>query len=232
MTIIMKRPFSIAYIFSRKLLFIACFFFVSVRAQSDIFKGFYGYLYMGDNIVNSNSDVLKSVNYKGGGPFEWGIGVGKYLNGLLSLEGTFEYYGERYERRDGPILLGTLNNIIQAGGIGLSMSALLNYNWNSFHIYSGFGAGYFSAGLLVTDPQSGLLTVENAPSDKWLPGFHIIAGIDYKFAKSFGLGIEIKHRILRTDFGNYTNGEVDFGGTWLLIIFRLYGDDFANVQKF
>ena len=235
----------IAYSCLLKLLFITCFFSASVHAQgnlksiihpdnnphnlsssklpeqhSEVFKGLYGYLYIGDDIANSNSDALKTVNYKGGGPFEWGIGVGIYLNDLLSVEGTFEYYGERYERKVGPVLPGTFNNVIQAGGIGFSITALLNHSWKSFHIYSGFGVGYFNTGLLVTAPLSGLFTVENAPSDKWLPGFNISAGIDYRLSKYTGLGLEIKHRKLKADFGSYTNGEVDFGSTWLLIVIR------------
>ena len=241
----MKKRFFISYIHFLILFSMAYFFYASVGAQenpvsiinadnklcdsstskltdqrSDGIKGFYCYLYMGDDISNSNSDELKAVNYKGGGPYEWGLGVGKYLNNCFSVEGTFEYYGERYERKDGPILKGTFNNVIQAGGIGLSMSALLNHNWSSFHFYSGFGVGYFNTGLLVTEPLSGLLTEKNAPSDKWLSGYHIFAGVDYRLSKSLGLGLEIKHRVLKTDFGSYTNGDVDFGGTWLLIVIR------------
>ena len=141
----MNRRFSIAYCFFLNLLCIVFLFSASVHAQennettihsdnkphnspgselpeqqSGAFKNFYAYLYIGDDIGGSHSDQLKAVNYKGGGPYEWGIGIGKYLNDLVSVEGTFEYWGERYERKEGPILPGTYNNVIQAGGIGLS----------------------------------------------------------------------------------------------------------------
>ena len=184
------------------------------------FSDYYLYLYTGNDIGNPASDELKSVNYKDGSPIEWGIGAGKYLNKLFSVEGTFEYWGERYERKNGPVLPGTLNNVIQAGGIGLSASAVLNYNRGLFNTTGGLGVGYFSTGILVTDPDSGLLTSQNAPSDKTIPGYHIFVGFDYEFSNNARLGFQIKHRVLNADFGSYTNGKVDLGGTWLLVILR------------
>lgn len=188
--------------------------------RAGAFSDYYLYLYAGNDIGNSASDELKSVNYKGGSPYEWGIGIGKYFNKLFSVEGTFEYRGERYERRNGPVLPGTFNNVIQAGGIGLSASAVLNYNRGLFNANGGLGAGYFKTGILVTDPDSGLLTSKNSPSDKTTPGYHIFVGFDYEFSKNARLGFQIKHRVLKADFGSYTNGEVDLGGTWLLVILR------------
>ena len=182
----------------------------------------YGYLYLGDNIGSSSTGNLKSTNYKSGGPPEWGIGIGRYydIHGqAFSVEGTFEYWGERYERK-GPVIPGTENNVIQAGGLGLSASAVYHYHRQDFHGYLGAGAGYFVTGILITEPGSGLLTEKGAPSDKWLPGFHFSAGANYRMSANHKLGIEIKHRILKADFGVYTDGEVDLGGTYLLLMYR------------
>lgn len=191
--------------------------------EPEMLSDYYGYAYIGDNISGSPSNELKTINYKGGGPSEWGIGMGKYLNDMFSIDATFEFWGERYERKNGPILPGTQNNVIQAGGIGLSTTAVYNYTTGPLHSYAGLGVGYFDTGLLVTDPDSGLLTAINAPSDKWLPGYHISLGFDYRLVDNHKLGLEIKHRVLKADFGSYTNGEVDLGGTWLLIVYRASG---------
>ena len=184
------------------------------------FSDYYGYLYAGDNTGGSNSSKLKSVNYKGGGPPEWGIGIGRYFSNVFSVEGTFEYWGERYERQGGAVIPGTENNVIQVGGLGFSVSAVCNYSLNRFHTYAGIGGGYFLTGILVTQPGSGLLTDDGAPSDKLLFGYHALFGLDYKIEGNHKLGIEIKHRILNADFGQYTDGEVDVGGTYLLFFYR------------
>lgn len=182
-------------------------------------SSWYGYLFVGDNIGNSSSGDLSTTNYKSGGPMEWGIGIGKHYSNYLSLEGTFEYWGERFERSGAPVG-GTENNVIQAGGLGVSGTAVVNYRKSDFHAYLGAGAGYFITGILVTEPGSGLLTDRGAPSDKWLPGYHVTVGADYRVKASHRLGIEIKHRVIKGDFGAFTNGEVDLGGTFLLLMYR------------
>ena len=181
---------------------------------------FYGYLYAGDNTSNSHSGNLKPVNYKSGGPPEWGIGLGRYFTDVVSVEGTFEYWGERYERQGAAIIPGTENNVIQVGGLGLSMTAVFNYTQRDIHAYAGLGAGYFLTGILITEPGSGLLTDDGAPSDKFLLGYHVSVGADYRVSGNHKLGIEYKRRILKADFGQYTNGEVDVGGSYLLFVYR------------
>lgn len=183
-------------------------------------SAYYGYLYIGDNLGGSSSNKLKSINYKGGGPLEWGIGIGRYFSNAVSIEGTFEYWGERYERQGGAVILGTENNVIQVGGLGLSISAIYNFTSNPFHGYLGLGAGYFLTGILVTEPGTGLLGEEGTPSDKLLPGYHAVIGFDYRVSGGHKLGVEIKHRILNADFGQYTNGEADVGGSYLLLMYR------------
>lgn len=197
------------------------FLFASEPADSQAdFSDYYGYLYAGDDTGGSSSSKLKSVNYKGGGPPEWGIGIGRYFSDIFSVEGTFEYWSERYERQGGSVIPGTENNVIQVGGLGFSVSAVCNYSLNRFHTYAGIGGGYFLTGILVTQPGSGLLTDDGAPSDKLLFGYHAVIGLDYKIKANHKLGIEIKHRILNADFGQYTGGEVDVGGTYLLFLYR------------
>ena len=180
----------------------------------------YGYLYVGDNVSGSNSGKLKTVNYKSGGPPEWGIGLGRYFTDIVSVEGTFEYWGERYERQGTAIIPGTENNVIQVGGLGLSMTAVFNYTHRDIHAYAGLGAGYFLTGILITEQGSGLLTDEGAPSDKFLLDYHVSVGADYRVSGNHKLGIEYKRRILKADFGQYTNGEVDVGGSYLLFVYR------------
>lgn len=184
------------------------------------FSSWYGYLFIGDNVSESSTDKLKSVNYKGGGPLEWGVGIGKYINDVFSVEGTFDYWGERFERKDSSIISGTENNVIQAGGLGLSVSGIYNYHQNNFHGYIGAGVGLFATGILVTEPGSGLLTSEGAPSDKLLPGYHVMTGASFRVRGNHKIGLEIKHRILKADFGRYTNGDVDLGGTYFLLMYR------------
>lgn len=176
----------------------------------------YSYLYFGNNIGNTSSSKLESVNYKGTAPGEWGIGIGRYVTDTISLEGALEYWGERFERKDGTVLPGTKNSIIQVTNMGLSASAVYNYTRHSFHVHLGAGAGYFSTEVLVTDPDSGLLTKNNTPSDKWFPEYHAGLGIDYCVGKEVWIGIEVKHRILYADFGPYTDGRTNVGGTFLL----------------
>lgn len=191
-----------------------------LKTEETDFSSWYGYLYIGDNFPDSSTGKLKTVNYKGGGPLEWGIGIGKYINNEFSIEGTFEYWGERYERQDSPAVAGTDNNVIQAGGLGLSVSGVYNYKQKDFHAYLGAGAGLFLTGILVTEPGSGLLTTEGAPSDKLLPGYHLITGVSFPVSGNHKIGLEIKHRILEADFGQYTNGEADLGGTFYLLMYR------------
>ena len=179
----------------------------------------YGYLYLGDNVGSSNTGDLKTSDYKSGGPLEWGIGLGRHLTDVFSVEGTFEYWGERYER-SGALIPGTENNFIQAGGLGLSATALYNFRQDNFHSYLGAGVGYYITGILITEPGSGLLTDNGAPSDKWLPGYHFTFGTNYRIKGNHRLGIEVKRRVLKADFGIYTNGEVDLGGTFLLLLYR------------
>jgi len=202
--------------------FLACSV-ISPTAESESIDGstnWYGYVYLGDNIGGSNTGKLKSVNYKSGGPPEWGIGIGRYLNEIVSLEGTFEYWGERYNRTSGPVIAGTENNVIQVGGLGLSVSAIAHYSRQNIHGYAGVGAGYFLTGILVTEPGTGLLTAEGAPSDKLLPGFHVSIGADYRIQQAHRIGIELKRRFLKADFGQYTNGSADVGGSYLLFMYR------------
>ena len=190
-------------------------------AESNIVSSpFYGYLFVGDNTSSSHSGNLKPVNYKSGGPYEWGIGLGRYLTDIVSVEGTFEYWGERYERQGAAIIPGTENNVIQAGGLGLSMTAVVNYTQRDIHAYAGLGAGYFLTGILITEPGSGLLTDDGAPSDKILPGYHVSLGVDYRVSNNHKLGVEYKRRFLKADFGQYTNGKVDIGGSYLLFVYR------------
>ena len=210
---------SCVFIFCSFLLLHSNSSFSEETATSSESSDWYGYLYLGDNLGGSNTGKLKSVDYKGGGPYEWGIGIGRHFSDTFSIEGTFEYWGERYER-SGPIIPGTENNVIQAGGLGLSASAIVNFHLENLHGYLGAGAGYYITGILVTEPGSGLLTDEGAPSDKWLPGFHVSIGADYRVKDSNKVGIEIKHRMLKADFGEYTNGEVDVGGTFILLMYR------------
>ncbi|MGD8560416.1 MAG: outer membrane beta-barrel protein [Gammaproteobacteria bacterium] len=188
--------------------------------EKNDYSSWYGYIYIGDNLSDSSTDKLRSINYKGGGPLEWGIGLGKYINNTFSVEGTFEYWGERFERLNSPIIPGTENNVIQAGGLGLSFSGIYNYHQNDFGSYLGGGVGLFVTGILVTEPGSGLLTTEGAPSDKLLLGFHLKLGLDYRIQDAHRIGIEIKRLSLKADFGQYTNGEADVGGTYILFMYR------------
>lgn len=204
------------------LLFLLVYPVNSSVAQDEPAEGllpWYGYLYIGDNIGSSGSGKLKSTNYKSGGPPEWGIGIGRHYTKQFSAEGTLEYWGERY-KREGALIPGTENNVIQAGGLGLSATALYNFRHQDFHAYFGAGAGYFITGILITEPGSGLLTDQGAPSDKWLPGYHFSIGAGYRLKAGHRLGIELKHRVLKADFGVYTDGEVDLGGTFLLLMYR------------
>jgi len=183
-------------------------------------SAFYGYSYLGDNAAGISLDKLKSVNYKGGGPLEWGVGIGRYFTNAVSVEGTFDYWGDRYERQGGAVVPGTENNVIQVGGLGLSISALYNTRSNPFHSYLGIGAGYFLTGILVTEPGTGLLGAEGAPPDQLLFGYQAVIGLDYRVKGNHKLGVEVKRRILNADFGQYTNGEVDVGGSYLLFMYR------------
>ena len=178
----------------------------------------YGYLYLGDNAGESSTGSLQSINYISS-PLEWGVGLGRYYGDRLSVEGALEYWGERYERM-GTVIPGTENNVIQAGGLAFSATALGHVHRNDWHAYAGVGAGYYLTGILVTEPGSGLLTTEGAPSEKWLPGLHLSVGVDYRVNESHKLGIEIKKRRLNADFGAYTDGNVDLGGTFLLFVYR------------
>ena len=192
----------------------------AVTDSNERFSTWYGYLYIGDNIGGANSDKLERVNYKSGGPPEWGIGIGRYLNDVVSVEGIFEYWGERYERKTGSVIPGTENNVIQVGGLGISIAAVFNYIYQDLHGYAGAGAGYYLTGILVTEPGTGLLTEKGAPSDKFLPGFHVSIGADYRIQEAHKIGVELKRRFLDADFGQYTNGSVEVGGTYLLFMYR------------
>lgn len=178
----------------------------------------YGYVYLGDNAGGTSTGSLQSTSYISS-PLEWGIGLGRYYRDLLSVEGAFEYWGERYERT-GTIIPGTENNVIQAGGLALSATVLGHLHRNDWHVYAGVGAGYYITGILVTEPGSGLLTTQGAPSDQWIPGLHLSLGADYRIKENHKLGIEMKKRRIKADFGAYTNGEVDLGGTLLLFTYR------------
>lgn len=178
----------------------------------------YAYGYLGNNIVNSRSGALESVDYKGSAPGEWGFGFGHYVTDSISIEGSFEYFGERFERNNGTVIPATYNNLIQVTSMGPSASVLYHYRHNPFHLYLGAGAGYYSTGLLVTDPDSGLFTTKGAPSDKWFAGYHADLGVNYDTAIGFALGLALKHRILYVDFDAYTGGRADVGGTYLLFV--------------
>lgn len=177
----------------------------------------YAYAYLGNNIGNTHSGALESVDYKGSGPGEWGFGFGHYMTDTISIEGSFEYFGERFERNDGTTIPGTYNNVIQVTSMGPSASVLYHYKHAPFHLYLGAGVGYYSTGVLVTDPGSGLFTSEGAPSDKWFAGYHADLGVTYNTG-IVALGLALKHRILYVDFDAYTDGKADVGGTCLLFV--------------
>lgn len=182
----------------------------------------YSYVYIGNNIGNTRDGTLTSVNYKGSSPGEFGIGTGRFVTDDISIEGIMEYWGERFERDDATILAGTYNNIIQVTSMGLSTAAIYHYTNNSFDVYLGIGAGYFNTGILITDPDSTLLTEAGAPSDKWLVGYHASFGVNYGYGEQFSIGVELKQRKLYADFGPYTNGKVNVGGTYMLIVLNNY----------
>ncbi|MGD8570317.1 MAG: outer membrane beta-barrel protein [Gammaproteobacteria bacterium] len=188
--------------------------------EENDYSSWYGYIYLGDNLSGSSTSKLRAVNYKGGGPLEWGIGLGKYINNAFSVEGFFEYWGERFERQNSATISGTENNVIQVGGLGLSFSGIYYYHRNNVSSYLGGGIGLFATGVLVTEPGSGLLTTEGAPSDKLLLGFHVKLGLDYRIQDAHKIGIEIKRLSLKADFAQYTNGETDIGGTYILFMYR------------
>ncbi len=178
---------------------------------------FYAYLGIGDNISKTDSDNLKNIDSS---PGEWEIGIGRYVTENISVDGIFEYWGQRYERTDGISLPNTYNNNIQVTNMGLSIATVYHYKRNPFHTHIGLGAGYFNSSVLVTDPGSGKYTEAGAPSSKWLVGYHASIGFDYCVGEEFWIGLELKYRMLNADFGAYTHGEADVGGTYLYFVIK------------
>ena len=177
----------------------------------------YGYLSVGAFKGSDNTGQIRTANYKGGSRIPWGLGIGYHLNKHISIDGGIEYWGERYERISDSILPGTANNFIQIDSVGLSFTSKYQNRYQNVNGYVGVGAGYFSTTLWVAAPSGGLLTTSGG-SDDYIFGYHFVLGGGYRISKESYLGVELRHRIATVDFGEYSNGEVDAGGTSISLV--------------
>lgn len=181
-------------------------------------SNFYGYLFAGEFLAANNSGQIKTVDYKGGSRIPWGLGIGYKLSRHLAVDGSIEWWGDRYERIGEEVFVGTANNKIQIDSFGLSFTARYQYTHRSFNGYFGFGSGFYDSQLWVTNTSDGRFTKDRSPHDETVVGYHLVVGGGYRVSSASFLGIELRHRSAKADFRQYTNGEVDIGGTTVGLI--------------
>lgn len=177
----------------------------------------YGHLFIGVFSGTNTTDQLKTVNYKGGSRIPWGLGLGYHINNHFSVDGHLEYWGDRYERTNATMLPGTANNMIQIDSAGISLSTKYQHTFHKVNGYAGIGAGFFSTDVWITKPPEGLLTTQGAPND-YLLAYHLVLGGGYQISSASYFGIELRYRTAKVDFAEYTQGEVDIGGTTIALV--------------
>ena len=125
-----------------------------------------------------------------------------------------------YERVSDTVLPGTANNNQRMLTLGLSVLARAQHRMGRWRPFAAAGAGIFSIEPFITDPESGLFTTEGAPSSESSTGYQLVAGIGTRVRNRWYFEVGWKKLILQEDFGLYSNGEVDLGGSLLYISFR------------
>ncbi len=214
----MKRENGIGRLFILTLLALSTLLHADASAEEfGGATGRYSYLFIGKNVGTTRSGALESVEFYGRCFGDWGAGGGRFVSDNISIEAIFEAWGDCYER-EGVVLPGTYNNIMQVTSVGMSAAAVYHYTHNLFHFYAGAGAGLYNAGILVTHPDDGKLTDEGTPTSKWVLGYQARFGVDYNVLGDIWMGLELKKRMQYVDFDAYTGGRADVGGSQLSLL--------------
>ena len=173
-------------------------------------------LYLGDFHADDSPGQLRG----GSDGYGWGLTAGYFFNRYLSLEGDFQFLRRDCERVSGSVIPGTADNDQRYLTLGLSVLAKGSRRFGRWRPFAGVGAGYFDTELWVTDPESGKFTRSGAPSSEGSIGYQFVLGVGATIRKRFQLEAGWKTIVLDGDFGAYTNGNVDLGGSLIYIAAR------------
>jgi hypothetical protein len=173
-------------------------------------------LFLGDFRADDNPGQL----VREGDGYGWGLTGGYFFNPHFSLEGEFMWFRRDYVRVSDTVLPGTADN--RQRYLTLSMSALAKASrrFGRWRPFLGVGAGYFDIAPYVTQPESGLFDPTGAPSSEGSPGYQVVVGVAARVRKRFHLEVGWKNIFLDANFGTYSNGEVDLGGSMIYIAVR------------
>ena len=173
-------------------------------------------LFLGDFRADDNPGRL----VREGGGYGWGLTGGYFLNPNFALEGEFMWFRRDYMRVSDTVLPGTADNRQRYLTLSLSALAKASHRFGRWRPFLGVGAGYFDTEPYVTHPQSGGFDTMGAPSSEGSLGYQVVAGVAVRVRKRFHLEAGWKNIFLDEDFGTYSNGEVDLGGSMIYIAAR------------
>jgi len=173
-------------------------------------------LFLGDFRADDNPGQL----VRDGDGYGWGLTGGYFFNRHFALEGEFMWFRRDYVRVSDTVLPGTADNRQRYLTLSLSVLAKASHRFGRWRPFLGVGAGYFDTEPYVTHPEIGLFDTTGAPSSENSLGYQVVVGVTARVSKRFHLEAGWKNIFLDENFGTYSNGEVDLGGSMIYIAAR------------
>lgn len=172
--------------------------------------------FIGGFSADDNSGQLR----REGSGYGWGLTAGYSFNTHIALEGEFLWFRREYERVSDTVIPGTADNDQRILTLGVSALAKVGHSFGRWRPFIGVGAGVFDTEPFVTDPESGKFTTNGAPSSESSVGYQFEVGVAAKLRNRFHVELGWKTLLLEEDFGIYSNGEADLGGSLFYIAAR------------
>ena len=182
-------------------------------------------------------------------PWSFGVGVGgfdpddgagqlKNQSGQysLALDATYRYSNylsfafdifANEQRFDTPPTVtapffGTVDGRARISGGGFNAVAKFGIPMGRMEPYVGAALGLYFNSMIVTGSVFGL-PARAEEQDSGL-GEQFLAGVNFRIADYWALGVEYRRTFLKADFGSLSDGEVDIGGDSVMATLR-YGAD-------
>ena len=173
-------------------------------------------VFLGDLRADDNPGQL----VRDGDGYGWGLTGGYFFNQHFALEGEFMWFRRDYVRVSDTVLPGTADNRQRYLTLSLSALAKASHRFGRWRPFIGVGAGYFDTEPYVTHPEGGGFDTAGAPSSEGSLGYQVVIGVAANVRKRFHLEAGWKSIFLDENFGTYSNGEVNLGGSMIYIAAR------------
>lgn len=150
------------------------------------------------------------------------IGAGFRYSPHMDLEIEMPLYYSRYDTPATvlPPLYGTVSSRSDVSTLGIVGNIVFATQSHSLRAYVGAGAGLYSSRFSVSGQTFGLPGTYEVNDDDF--GSQWLAGADLRLDRQSWLGLQYRQVNLTANFGAATNGNVNLGGRFFLLVYR-YG---------